>query len=115
MSVTKGNMQQQSLPIYIDPAFRVRGKTPARISLMENNHNVSYYLKQLFNIVPGITPLSIAFFKGRLDIKKLSPIHRLIMRFAMFALPEIHNGSYLDQEIIRTWTENVFNGFRHQI
>lgn len=110
MSVTNRS-PQQVLPVYIDPSFSDPGKPPARIKSMENNHTVSYYLKQLFKFIPGITPLSIAFFKGRLDIAKLSLTHRLIMRFAMFTLPEIQNGNYLNQTIIRDWTENVLESF----
>jgi menaquinone-dependent protoporphyrinogen IX oxidase len=110
MSVTDGS-SQQIFPVYIDPSFSDPVKPPARIRFMENNHTVSYYLKQFYKFIPGITPLSIAFFKGRLDTAKLSLAHRLIMRFAMFTLPEIQNGNYLNQAIIRHWTENVFEDF----
>jgi hypothetical protein len=75
---------------------------------MENNHTALYYLKHFLKLVPGISPLGISFFKGRLNMAKLSTFHRLVMRFAMFALPEIQNGDYLNQVLIRDWVERLY-------
>jgi menaquinone-dependent protoporphyrinogen IX oxidase len=107
MSVTHHESDKE-LPLYIDPSFDDPDKPPARISLMENNHTVSYYLKHFLKLIPGIAPFGISFFKGRLDTAKLNLCHRLIMRFAMFSLPEIQNGDFLNQAAIRTWTEGLF-------
>ena len=51
----------------------------------------------------GARPLGIAFFKVGLDSSKLSQVHRLIMRLAMFSLPEIQIGDYLNPVIIGHW------------
>jgi menaquinone-dependent protoporphyrinogen IX oxidase len=106
MSVTNDELEQE-LPLYIDPSFSVSNKPRARIKLMENNHTASYYLKNFLKLTPGISVLGISFFKGRLKIGKLSIFHRLVMRFAMFALPEIQNGDYLDHVLIRDWVERI--------
>ena len=76
---------------------------------MENNHTVSYYLKHFLKLIPEITPLGIAFFKGRLQTAKLTPLHKLIMRFAMFALPEIQNGDFINPVVVRNWTDGLFS------
>lgn len=94
-------------PLHIDPCFNESNKPRARIKLMENNHAASYYLKSILKIIPGISPLSIAFFKGRLNVSKLSMFHRLVMRFAMFALPEIKDGDYLNEIVIRDWARSL--------
>jgi menaquinone-dependent protoporphyrinogen IX oxidase len=107
MSVTNNELVQE-LPLYIDPSFADPDKPPARISFMENNHTVSYYLKHFLKIVPGIAPLGISFFKGRLNTAELNPFHRLIMWFAMFSLPEIQNGDFLNPAAIRAWAESIF-------
>ena len=106
MSVTNDELEQE-LPLYIDPSFSVSNKPHARIKLMENNHTASYYLKNFVKLTPGISVLGISFFKGRLKIGKLSIFHRLVMRFATFALPEIQNGDYLDHVLIRDWVERI--------
>jgi menaquinone-dependent protoporphyrinogen IX oxidase len=108
MSLTN-NEWEHELPLYVDPAFDDPSKPHARIRVMGNNHTVSYYLKHFFKLVPGIAPLGISFFKGRLNTAKLSPFHRLIMYFAMFSLPEIQNGDFLNPIAIRAWAESLFN------
>ena len=106
MSVTHNELEQK-LPLYIDPAFNDPNKPHARLSFMENNHTAAYYLKYFLKLLPGISPLGISFFKGRLNIAKLNPIHRLIMRFARFSLPEIQEGDFINPVLIRTWAENL--------
>ncbi len=108
MSVTNDELEQE-LPLYIDPSFSGPDKPPARIRLMEKNHTVSYYLKHFLKFAPGVTPLGIAFFKGRLNLEKLTPIHRLIMWLAMFSLPEIENGDFLSPVAIGSWTKSLFS------
>jgi menaquinone-dependent protoporphyrinogen oxidase len=106
MSVTNDELEQD-LSIYIDPSFSDSKKPLARLKVMENNHAASYYLKHFLKLAPGIMPLGISFFKGRLNLAKLSTFHRLVMRFAMFALPEIENGDYLNQVLIREWAQTI--------
>jgi len=108
MSVTS-DISEQEFPLYIDHKFNNHNKPKARLRIMENNHTASYYLKHFLKLVPGITPSSIAFFKGRLDTESLNLLHRLIMRFAMFLLPEIENGDFLRQEDIASWVKNEIN------
>lgn len=67
MSVTMDESQIE-LPLYIDPCFLDPNKPRARIKLMENNHTASYYLKRILKAAPGISPLGISFFKGRLNM-----------------------------------------------
>ena len=108
MSVTNNELEQE-LPLYIDPSFLDPHKPHARLRVMENNHTVSYYLKNFLKLIPGIEPLGISFFKGRLNISELTPFHRLIMRFAMFSLLEIQNGDFLNPVSIRAWVESLFS------
>jgi menaquinone-dependent protoporphyrinogen oxidase len=102
MSVTNDE-SKIDLPLYIDPGFNDANKPCARIKMMESNHTISYYIEHFLKMIPGISPLGISFFKGRLNMSRLSFFHRLIMRFAMFALPEIQNGDYLNRIVIHDW------------
>ena len=108
MSVTNNKLEKE-LPLYIDPSFDDPSKPHPRITVMGNNHTVSYYLKHFLKLVPGIAPLGISFFKGRLNTAKLNPFHRLIMWFAMFSLPEIQDGDFLNPIVIRAWAESLFS------
>jgi len=103
MTVTNSESEIE-FPLYIDSGFNDKNKTRARIRFMENNHTASYYLKHFLKIIPEISPLSISFFKGRLNMSNLSMFHYLVMRFAKFALPEIQNGDYLNKAAIQEWS-----------
>ncbi len=106
MCVNKDNFMQ-NFPVYVDSSFSHHEKAPARIKLMEKNHTVSYYLKHFLLLLTDVTPLGIAFFNGRLNFQKLSPIHRFIMAFAMFSLPEIKEGDFLSPVAIRYWSNSI--------
>jgi menaquinone-dependent protoporphyrinogen IX oxidase len=106
MSVTNAESGRR-LPLYVDPSFDDPLRPPARLAFMENNHTVAYYLEHFLKLIPGVTPIDIAFFKGRLHTAELSLIHRLIMRIAMFSLPEIQNGDFVNPVAIRSWAERV--------
>lgn len=108
MSITD-DKSERDLPLFVDPSFNNPDRPRARISMMENNHNVEYYLKHFLKHMPGIAPIKVSFFKGRLDTAKLSPLHRLIMRIAMYTLPEIQNGDFLDPTVIQAWAESLAN------
>lgn len=60
---------------------------------MEKNHTSSYYLDHFLKLIDGLTPVSVAFFEGNLSLNKLGFAHWLIMKFAMFLLPEIKEPS----------------------
>lgn len=57
----------------------------------------------------ALTCMQVAFFKGCLNVEKLTPIHRLIMWVAMVSLPEITNGDFLNPVIIESWTKSLFS------
>lgn len=106
MSVTDDEAAT-AFPLLVDPAFDYPDRPPPRLSFMEKNHAASYYLRHLLKLAPGITPVAVAFFRGRLNTVGLSFLDRLIMRFAMFALPEIENGDFLNHQAISSWARGL--------
>lgn len=107
MSVTHDGTEP-GCPLYVDPSFEDPDRPPARLRVMEENHTAAYSLEHFLKLVPGMEPVGIAFFRGRQNTADLNTLHRLIMRFAMFALPEIKNGDDLDPVVMRTWAEEMF-------
>jgi menaquinone-dependent protoporphyrinogen IX oxidase len=98
---------RSSFPLYVDPSFDDPNRPPARLRFMADNHTVSYYLNQFLKLTPGSQPVAIAFFRGRLRMADLKLIHRLLMRFAKFALPEVQDGDFLNPTVIRTWAQSL--------
>lgn len=106
MSITRA-APGRAFPLYIDPAFSVSSGSSRGMSLMERTHTASYYLEHFLELIRGITPVGIAFFKGNLNLAGLSPVHRLLMRFAIFSLPEIQEGQFLNPDVVRDWAEDL--------
>jgi menaquinone-dependent protoporphyrinogen oxidase len=99
-------------PVRIDPAFDLPRGPEKRMSLMEKGHTSEYYLDRFLGHVPQIRPLSIAFFKGNLHLGKLAWRHRMIMRLAMYLMPEIRPGDYLNEEEVKAWARSVASDIR---
>ncbi len=107
MSATAGEADQDQT-LYVDPRFDAPDRPRPRLRAMERNHTARYYLDHFRKLIPGIRPVAVAFFKGRLSTAELKPLHWLIMRVAMFSLPEIGDGDYLSPEQIRSWAAGLF-------
>jgi menaquinone-dependent protoporphyrinogen IX oxidase len=74
---------------------------------MEKGHTSGYYLDRFLRHVPQVRPVEIAFFKGNLPLNKLVWRHRMIMRLAMYLMPEIRPGDYLNADEVRAWASNL--------
>jgi menaquinone-dependent protoporphyrinogen oxidase len=106
MSVTRVAPERR-FPFFIDPAFSASSRSSRQMKFMERTHTASYYLGHFLDLIPGIEPLGIAFFKGNLQMARLSSLHRLLMRFAIFSLPEIQEGEFLDSDLVSDWAEDL--------
>ena len=114
MSVTKFE-DNKTLPLFVDPSFNISKKKLNKMSFMEKNHTTSYYLYHFNKLIDGLTPVSLAFFKGNLNLSELSFPHWLIMKFAMFFLPEIKEGNFISHDIVREWSEHLITVFRKKL
>ena len=80
---------------------------------MEKKHTASFYTDNLKKIINGQNPVGLAFFKGNLDLSKLSLMHWFIMKLAMFFMPEIKEGNFINQGTVHKWSDKmakVFSG-----
>ena len=92
-----------------DLAFLVSSGSSHQMKFMEKTHTASYYLGHFLKLLAGNEPLEIAFFRGNLNLARLSLVHRLIMRFAIFSLPEIQEGEFVNSDVVRDWAEGLSN------
>ncbi len=101
-------------PVYVDVAYDKYRKPKNNMGMMEKAHASSFYLKALSKIAPGIKPVGVGFFKGRLDFARLSFFDRMVMKFMKWRTEAVREGEYLNPEIIRQWSKKLssalFNG-----
>ena len=95
-------------PLYVDPAFGNESKSRDKVTLMEFSHSYPYYLKHFLKLVPRIKPVSVAFFKGRLDLRRLSLLHTLIMKLAIMLMEEISEGKFINPDAVRHWSRDLY-------
>ncbi len=96
-----------AFPIYKDPIFDQQAKPLNEMTSWEKSHAASLYIRNLAKIAPELKPATMAFFKGRLDFKRLSFFNRMIMKFITLINKEIREGEYLNHEAIRDWAKEL--------
>lgn len=95
------------VPLYIDPSFHEVPKAKRDMSVMERSHAVSLYLNALTKRTPGIRPLSVAVFNGKLDFGKLDWLSWLAMKLMTVLMREVQEGDFRNWEAIRSWAASL--------
>lgn len=95
------------IDVYCDSNFQDQIRDLNKLSSWEKSHVVSSYLENLTGISKDINIQSIAFFKGRLDFKKLSFFNALVMRLVCLLNKNIKKGDYFKSKDIIDWSYNL--------
>jgi hypothetical protein len=106
MSVTE-HKNNDDVPIFMDPGFDLSKEQSKKLNFMEKKHTASFYFDNLKNIIDGQLPAALAFFKGNLDLSNLGFKHWPIMKLAMFFMPGLKEGDFIDQESIHKWSDDL--------
>ena len=98
---------ERSIPTYVDPSL---GRPPAdedRMSYFEKTHLMSEFLDGLLRNAPQVKPVSVAFFRGKLDYDELDWISRLVMRLIWLIYRRAPEGDLRNWQAIRSWATTV--------
>jgi len=88
MSLTRtGESQLNGIPVIVDPNLPKEPANPGRLSLSENYATVRRYLGSVLRSVPGIKPVNVAFFGGKLEYYKLKFFQMLFVMLVVRAQP----------------------------
>jgi len=109
--ITLAEKPLPNISIYTDPAFDMQPRQRKEINFFEYLHTSHFYLKQFLKLVPNVEPVSIAFFKGRLDFGRINFIQRMIMTVALRLSDEIQKGEFLSPSAARAWAETLHARF----
>jgi len=100
-----------NIQFYADPSFDMKLRQRSEINFFEYLHTRWYYLKEFSKLIPQLKPVSIAFFKGRLDFSRISFTQRMIMSVALRLSDEIQKGEFFSPTAARAWAETLHSGF----
>ena len=100
-----------NIPIYADPSFDMRPRQRKEMNFFEYLHTSYCYVTQFSKLTPNVEPVSIAFFKGRLDFSRINLMQRMLMTVALRLSDEIQKGEFLSPRAARTWAEELHARF----
>ncbi len=107
---TKHSKQADTL-VYCDSHFKHQVIKDKKLSSWEKSHAVGTYLSNLQKVSDKLNIQSIAFFKGRLDFKRISFFNALVMRFICLINKKIKPGNYYKKQDIIKWCSELENIF----
>lgn len=96
-----------SIPISIDPGLVSDPVKPGRLSLKERFTTTGHYLKPMLACVPELTPVSVGFFNGKLDLRRLKWWQVLFV----LAIVQGKPGDFRDWGYIRGWVRTLLVDF----
>lgn len=103
MALTAGSApNNRNLPINLDPEL---AKPPRgmRLSLKERYTSVDNYLAPVIKAAPEVNPLSIGFFGGKLEIRRLKFWQMVFVLLVVQAQP----GDFRNWPFIRSWANDL--------
>ena len=109
--ITLADKPLPDISIYADPSFDMRPRQRKEMNFFEGLHTSYYYVTQFSKLIPNVEPVSIAFFKGRLDFSRMNLMQRMIMTVALRLSDEIQKGEFLSPSAARTWAEGLHARF----
>ncbi len=94
-------------PVVLDPNLVSSPEKPGRISLKERFTTLRYYLDPMLGAAPQICPISIAFFKGSIQMYRLKWWQAAFVMVIVQATP----GDGRDWELIKSWARSLGDQF----
>jgi menaquinone-dependent protoporphyrinogen oxidase len=100
------DLSAEDQAVFVDPGMLMPPKDPARLSPLEKYMTFQHYMQPAILRAPSIRPISIAFFAGKLDFKKLNFPDKLIMHLLIWMTGRTA-GDHRNWETIQNWVKTI--------
>lgn len=98
-----GDGNVHGVPVYLDPGLAKPPQNPKRLSFKERYASVENYLRPVLKAAPGVKPLRVGFFGGKLNLFPLSWWQKLFVILIVQAQP----GEFRNWSFIREWAAGL--------
>ncbi len=98
-----GSNQVEGVPVVKDPWLVKPPRTPGKLSYRERHSLPSHYLGDVLKAVPGVRPVTAAFFGGVLDLTTLNLFEKAFVLLVIRATP----GDGRNWKFIRGWARDL--------
>lgn len=95
--------QLPSISLALDPNLAANPQKLGSLNIKERFTALGYYLNPMVKAAPETTPLSIAFFKGKVDMRSLKWWQAAFVMMVVQATP----GDYRDWDYIKSWARSL--------
>jgi len=92
-----------AVPLLFDPNLVADPVKPGSLSIKERFTTIGYYLKPMLQAAPEITPVSVAFFNGKMEMFRLKWWQAAFVMVVVQAMP----GDYRDWDCIKSWSQSL--------
>ena len=102
MTVTETGEQMPG-DVYLDPKLPKRARNAPRLGFKERFTTLGHYLGPMRKSAGDLRPVSVAFFRGKLDFGRLKFFQMLFVMLIVAAQP----GDYRNWDAIRGWARSL--------
>ena len=92
-------------PVFADPSFNAIPIPLKDMNMMDRTHSDSQYVDVVLE--NDIRPVSVAYFKGRLDLNSLGFFSRIFMRFILMLTDKEQVGDFLNPDSVVEWAREI--------
>jgi menaquinone-dependent protoporphyrinogen oxidase len=95
------------VPVTIDPRLGAPPRVPGKLSYWERTHLLAAILGPVLDAAPGVHPVSVGVFRGRVDYRKLHFVHFVLMKSTWLLFRRAPEGDFRNWEAIRSWASSL--------
>lgn len=99
--------QDRQVPVTVGPELGGPPRVEGKLGYFERTHILSAILDPVLEAAPGVEPLSVGVFRGKLDYATLRFTDRLMMKLIWWLFKRAPEGDYRNWEAIRSWASNL--------
>jgi len=106
------NIKEEEKPavtLYFDPTLNIQKISKKEATPMDKTHSIGYYYKAISKQTNNIIPGAIAYFNGRLDLRKLNFFLRIFMKIVTLFTSKEKVGDFLHPKSVKKGAA-VFEG-----
>jgi menaquinone-dependent protoporphyrinogen IX oxidase len=93
--------------LYVDPGLTMSTIRRKSATAMDRTHSLGFYGRKRRKCAPKIRPVSVAYLKGRLNLRKLPLEARLFMRIVTALTTKEQEGEFLNPSSVRSWAASL--------
>jgi menaquinone-dependent protoporphyrinogen oxidase len=91
------------IPLTLDANLVADQAKPGSLGIKERFTTIGYYLNSMLPAAPGVKPVSVAFFNGKLEMFRLKWWQAAFVMIVVQAVP----GDYRDWDTIKSWGKSL--------